>query len=285
MVLHEIANLDPSGFRGSIPREGVFYKSYSFKIDKFIRVFLVLFLEVLASDNSEIFNMRIDENGNLEIECDEDFKQGIVNDYDFTFNPNQIIYTKDLRHCVGLAFIDEVSGTRKRGLMHVLYNKEFVKSDKGYLLVPKDRALRTKAVLDNFLKDFEKSEDKKRVFKNPRAIMVYNRTTRLDTKTEKITLRDEFTNELHQKEIEDRNRYENPMADFIKHWLEKKYIDLYAPNATSNKKLPSVLNMEEDPKEICYKQFSLGHDRIRIGMYNRQGILLNKNDYEAWLDF
>jgi len=229
--------------------------------------------------------METDENGNLEIECDEDYKQGRVNDYGFTCNPSQMIYTKDLRHCVGLALIREVSGTRKRGLMHVLYNQEFVKSDQGDLLVPETIALRTEAVLDNFLKDFEKNENEKRVFKNPRAIMVYNRTTLLDIKTERIVLRDEFTEELNERAIEDRNRYENPMADFIKHWLEKKRIDLYGPNATSNQKLPTVLNMGEDPRGVCYKEFSLGHDRIRMGMYNRQGILLNKNDYEAWLEF
>lgn len=229
--------------------------------------------------------METNKDGNLEIECDEDVEKKMFNDYGFTSNPSQIIYTKDLIHCVGFGIIDEVKGVRKRGLMHVLYNQEFVKDEKGDLIISEDVALRTETALNNFLKDFEKSEDKKPVFKNPRAIMVYNRTTLLDIKKKKILLTDEFTGESNEREIEDRNRYENPMADFIKGWLKKRHIDLYASNATSNKRLPTILNMEEDPKEVFYKIFSLGHDKIRIGMYNRQGKLLNKDNYAAWLDF
>ena len=227
--------------------------------------------------------MKIDENGNLEIESEKDYKQGKINDYGFTSNPEQLIYTKDLMHCIGLALISESKGVRKRGLIHVHYNREFIRNGDGNISIPEKKAGETNKVLENFIRDFEGKKGK--IFKNPRAIMIYRRSMLIDRSTEKINLKDDFTEEFNEREIKDENRYENPMADHIRNWLRNRNIDLYFQEATSNEKLPSILNMNEDPKEIHHKEFALKHDKIRVGMYNRKGILLNRNDYEAELDF
>lgn len=229
--------------------------------------------------------MKINESGNIEIESEEDYKKGVTNDYGFTCNPQQDLYTKSLKHCVGLALIDEVKGVRKRGLIYIHYNKEFSRNGKDNIILPKEKAKKTDKILRNFVRDFKKNEEGKRVFKNPKAIMVYVRSVPIGISVEKMVLRSELSGSIKKKEIKDTDRYENPMADYIKNWLEMRNIELYASNATSNKKFPSILNMEDDPKEIYHKEFSLGHDRIRIGMYNEKGILLNKKDYEAGLDF
>jgi len=229
--------------------------------------------------------MRIDENNNIEVECQEDYDKGIINDYCFTCKPDQLIYTKDLMHCVGLALINEVNRIRKRGLMHVHYNKEFIRGEDGNIILPDDKIKLTNECLENFVNDFEKNEKGKKIFKNPRAIMVYVRSLPIGKIVENIVLRNEFTGEIHEVETKDINRYENPMADYIKDWLKKKKIDLYGSNATSNKILPSVLNMVDNPKEINHKEFALAHDNLRIGMYNKANTLLNLKDYKTGLYF
>ncbi len=229
--------------------------------------------------------MKLDEDKNIEVESEGDYKKGKINDCAFTYNPEQNLYTKDLMHCVGLALIDEVKGIRKRGLIHIYYNKEFVRNGDNNIILPDEKVKETYNLLKNFVGDFRLNEEGKKIFKNPKALMVYVRSVPIGTSVEKIVLRNEFTDIAEEKKIKDTDRYENPMADYIGNWLKKKKIELYASQATSNKKLPSVLNMEDDPKEIHHKEFCLGHDRIRIGMYNKDGVLLNKNDYEDGLDF
>ena len=135
--------------------------------------------------NSERVKMIIDENGNIEIESEKDYEKKIINDYSFTCNPQQIIYTKNLKHCVGLALISEVNGIRKRGLMHVYYNKEFTRNRDGNIFLPKEKAKETGKILENFIRDFEKNERGKRVFKNPKAIMDYVRSKIIDTSKER----------------------------------------------------------------------------------------------------
>lgn len=229
--------------------------------------------------------MKIDENGNIEIESEKDYKNKRFNDYGFTSYPKQIIYTKDLVHCIGLALIKEVSGIRKRGLMHVFYNREFTRNGNGNIIVREDKLKDIEKILENFIRDFQKDDNNKKKFTDPRAIIVYNRTLLIDRTAEKIVLRDEFTGELNEREIEDKNKYENPMADYIRNWIKNKNIDLYLSQATTNKKILSVLNMEDDPKEIYHKEFALTNDKIRIGMYNKANILLNAKNYEAGLEF
>ncbi len=229
--------------------------------------------------------MRIDENDNIEIESEEDYKKGILSDYGFTCNPKQTIYTKDLVHCVGLGFIQEINGIRKRGLMHVFYNKEFARNENSNLVVRKDRLKETKRALEEFLAGFKENGRNKNAFTHPKAIMVYTRTFLVDRTAEKIILRDESTEEFNEREIEDKNRYENPMANYIRKWIEKNNIDLCVSEATTNKKMPSVLNMDDDPTEIHHKEFALTNDKIRIGMYNEEDILLNPKNYEAGLEF
>ena len=229
--------------------------------------------------------MRIDENKNIEVECEEDAKNKKFNDYSFTFNPNQLIYTKDLRHCVGLGLIQEVNNIRKRGLMHVLYNREFTRDKNKGIIVREDKLKETERVLEMFLKDFKKDKYDKNIFTDPKAILVYNRSFPMDTTVEKIILMDEFTELLNEREIEDINRYENPMAEYIKNWIEKKEIKSYILEATSNKKMPSILDMDDDPKEIDHKEFALTNNEIRVGMYNKAGVLLNPKDYKEGLKY
>jgi len=207
--------------------------------------------------------MKQDEFGNIEVESKEDFKNGIVNDYSFAYDPKQIIYTRDLKNCVGLGLIKKVKGIRKRGLIHVLYNKEFTKDDYGNISIPQHIALRTTDVLNNFINDFKNNKKSVMTFKNPKAIMVYLRP-------------------VYSKKTEG---YENPMADYIKGYLKKLKIDLYSTEATTNNELPSVLNMDADPKEVYHKDFALKHDSIAIVMYNNCGAWINKKGYELLLNF
>lgn len=229
--------------------------------------------------------MKIDPDGNIEIESEEDSAQKRVNDYGFTSDPDQIIYTRGLVHCVGLGLIKQVGDIRKRGLMHVFYNKEFTRNPDGSVVVRQDRLEKTEKCLEDFAKDFEKDEHCRVVFTDPKAILVYNRTLVVGQTTEKIYLRDDITGELNQREVEDLGRYENPMARYIEAWLKKMNINLYLSNARTNKQFPSVLNMEYDPKETHHKDFALTHSKVKIGMYNKAGSLLNKNDYAAGLEF
>ncbi|MDD5192566.1 MAG: hypothetical protein PHH54_01520 [Candidatus Nanoarchaeia archaeon] len=237
-----------------------------------------------TSDTSERFNMRIDENGNIEVECNEDYEKGIINDYGITSDPSQIVYTKDLIHCVGLGLVADGNNIRKRGLMHVHHNPKFNQKSArdfiGNMILPERKVIETNSALESFLRDFQKSENGV-LFSKPSAIMVYVRSLLIDRTKEKIILRDDITGKLNEREIEDINQYGNLMADYIKKWLETKNISLYASDARTNKKMHDILNMREDPKETFSKQFALKHDKIAIGMYNKSGIMLNRKDYEA----
>lgn len=206
--------------------------------------------------------MRIDEQGNIEIESELDYDEGLTNDYGFTSNPKQVIFTKDLMHCVGLGFIDEINDIRKRGLIHVLYNKEFTRNEDRKIILPKDIARAKEQRLDEFLIKFKENNESKKVFNNPKAIMVYIR----NVYSEKI------------------KGYENPMANYIISWLEKKNINLYGSEASGYKKLPSILDLDDDPKEIHHKEFAIWHDRIAIGLYNKLGTLLNPKNYELLIN-
>ena len=193
--------------------------------------------------------MRIDEQGNIEVETESDSKRKIYNDYSFTCNPHQIIYTQDLVDCVGLGLLDEHKRIRKRGLMHIYYKKQIFanKNDKINLL-NKLRDEREQK-LEEFLSNFEKDDYGKKVYQNPRAILVYIRGVNFVRG----------------------NGFENPMANLIRKWLEDKNISLYCSEASGNKTLPSILNLDDDPKEIYSKQFALWHDKIKVGMYNKRG--------------
>lgn len=193
--------------------------------------------------------MKTDSSGHIEI---EEF-----NDYGFTSNPKQNIYTKNLMHGIGLGLICKVNGTRKRGLMHVCSEDELSKnSDKMGLNY--NLGQETYKVLDNFIKDFIGNEKDLNVRKNIKAMIVYNR-------------------HLFSKEIEG---YENPTANCIKEWLKDNDIDLYVSESTTNKKLPEILNGKEDPKEVHHKDFALKNNKIAIVMYNRKGTWLNRDNYE-----
>ena len=67
------------------------------------------FTEVKTSGSSELIKMGKDV---IEINPRE---------YKFSSNPNEVLYTSGLDSCVGLALIEEIDKTRKRGLAHVYW--------------------------------------------------------------------------------------------------------------------------------------------------------------------
>jgi len=211
-------------------------------------------------------NMRIDEQGHIEVESEGDYNKGVIDDCAFTSDPKQIIYTKDLVTCVGLALVEKLSNENlKRGLMHIYYSgkagykktKKSVYNPKGINLVLK-RKEKTRVIrsLEKFLHNFEKE---------PRAFLVYVR---------------------YKGDV---NGFENPMARYIYNWLLDKGVGIYFSEASGNKnKEKSYLYM--DPDIVHHKNFSIHHNKIAImhmgtpiGQY-KNGIWLNKNLTDFPLD-
>jgi len=125
-----------------------------------------------------------------------------VSEAKITSNPKIALSTTDLSTCVGLALIEKVSrDTIKRGLAHVHYRPDAltrkVNYNDAYTMVPtKEEIYKVRSGLDEFLFNF----------KAPRAIAVFN-----CFKKSKV------------------GNLENPMANYILHYLIDNKIIFYFP--------------------------------------------------------
>ena len=158
-------------------------------------------------------------------------------EYKITTNPLESLFTKDLDSCIGLALVENIETSRKRGLAHYHYSGDmkYLPGDGDFVLLDEDVSR-----ADEFMKEFLGK------FSNPYAFLICNRFN-----------------------LNKAQEYENLMFTYVKKILGNNGIEVRLED--KNKSIKKGGNVSE----ILYKDIVLHNSKIHVLYKDSSDKILN----------